>query len=758
MNPSASPSISLNQEIALALRYHQAGRLAEAEAIYRRVLAADPEQVDALHLLGVLAHQVGRSDIAVELIGKAVSRNAGNYAAFVNLGEAYRALGQLANAEQCYRRALAIKPDAVEAYNNLGIVLRDLGRPEEAVWACRQALAAKPDFAEAYNNLSNALQGLGMLEDAVQACRQALLIKPDFADAYSNLGSTLNELGRAEEAEQACRRALACKPDSASAYCNLGIALKGLGRLDEAEAAYRQALTLDPHFARAYSSLGNVLNDLGRLDGADRAYRQALSIKPDLYECRIKLATLLPVVVASSREGVAVQESFRRALDELEGSMGPDDWPGLGAVVGTAQPFNLAYRTGDQRPLLSRYGAIMCRARKAWLDKSAYAAPPSPIPVRDRVRMVVVSGHVSQHSVWNVLLHGLLRHLDRSRFEVILYHTALQPDAETSYVHTLVDRLVQGPTDWLRQVCDDKPDVIFYPEISMDPATFKLATLRLAPLQVACWGHPITTGLPTIDLFLSGELIEREDADDDYSEKLVRLPGTGACSLPIPVDAATPELSLESPWDHSVTHFVICQQAIKFDPLFDDLYPRIAHAHSASRFWFLRDRKYPWAAEIIEERIRRAFETSGLDPATFVHFVEWLPGDQFWGFLDMMDVFLDTPAFSGYTTAWQALHRGLPVVTLEGRFMRQRLAAGLLRRVGVPETIAADQREYVAKAAALARDIHGRKILRSRLRTAVAKADGDLRVVRAFETIVQQELYSRIERMKGMSKTDSALA
>ncbi|HEX9023089.1 MAG TPA: tetratricopeptide repeat protein, partial [Geobacteraceae bacterium] len=471
----------MDQQLALALRHHQSGRLAEAEAIYRRVLAADPEQADALHLLGVVAHQVGRSDIAVELIGKAVRRNAGNYAPFINLGEAYRGLGRLAEAELCYRRALEIKPDAVEAYNNLGIVLRDLGRPEEAAWACRRALAYKPDFAEAYNNLSNALQELGMLDEAAWACRRALAHKPDFAEAYSNLGATLNELGRPEEAEQACRHALACQPDSASAYCNLGIALKGLGRLDEAEAAYRQALALEPHSARVYSNLGNVLNDLGRLDEADRAYRQALAITPDLYECRIKLAALLPVVLSSREEADDVPGLFGRSLEELEHAVGSEGWAGLGAVVGTAQPFNLAYRLGDHRPLLSQYGAIMCRARKAWFDRSAYAASLSPIPVRDRVRMVVVSGHVSQHSVWNVLLHGLLRHLDRSRFEVILYHTALQPDAETSYVHTLVDRLVQGPTDWLRQVCDDKPDVLLYPEISMDPATFKLATLRLAP-------------------------------------------------------------------------------------------------------------------------------------------------------------------------------------------------------------------------------------------------------------------------------------
>ena len=318
---------------------------------------------------------------------------------------------------------------------------------------------------------------------------------------------------------------------------------------------------------------------------------------------------------------------------------------------------------------------------------------------------------------------------------MILYHISPVQTAETRRAQELVDRFVQGPKDWLQLARDDRPDILLYPEIGMEPETLKLASLRLAPLQAAYWGHPITTGLPTIDLFLSGDLLEPPDADRHYREKLVRLPGTGACSVWMPFEAKSPSLDL--PVDRDVTRFLVCQQATKYDPSFDALYPRIAGASGPCRFWFVRDRKFPWASDIVERRIRAAFAAAGLDPAEYVEFIDWLPGGKFAGLLDEMDIYLDTPAFSGYTTAWQAVHRGIPVVALEGRFLRQRLSAGLLRRIGVTGTIARNDEEYVSKAAALARSSENRTELRKIQQASAGRADEDVRVVRALETVLE---------------------
>jgi predicted O-linked N-acetylglucosamine transferase (SPINDLY family) len=288
----------------------------------------------------------------------------------------------------------------------------------------------------------------------------------------------------------------------------------------------------------------------------------------------------------------------------------------------------------------------------------------------------------------------------------------------------------------LQQALDDQPNVIFYPEIAMDPITLQLASLRLAPLQVASWGHPITTGLPTIDVYLSGELIEPSLADSHYCEQLVRLPGTGACSILPEVNVIPPDMMFfDIPADPAITRFFICQQAAKFAPEFDHIYPRIALAVERCRFWFVRDRNSR-DARIVEQRIGLAFAFFGLDVTKYVRFIDWLPGEQFLGILETMDIYLDTPAFSGYTTAWQALHRGLPVVTLEGRFMRQRLAAGLLRRIGATAAVAVDLDDYVAKAAALARDPDLRKTIGQCVRDSITNTDEDLAVVRAFEAVI----------------------
>ncbi|NTV90609.1 MAG: hypothetical protein HGA22_09685, partial [Clostridiales bacterium] len=194
----------------------------------------------------------------------------------------------------------------------------------------------------------------------------------------------------------------------------------------------------------------------------------------------------------------------------------------------------------------------------------------------------------------------------------------------------------------------------------------------------------------------------------------------------------------------NVTNFLICQQALKFDPAYDDIYPRIAMQSGSCRFWFVRDRKFSWASEIIEKRISEAFVSAGLEAKNFVSFIEWLPGGAFWGLLDEMDIYLDTPAFSGYTTAWQAIHRGLPIVTYEGRYMRQRLAAGLLRRVGVVETIASDIDEYVSRASFLAQMPLRRKELRALLMQNAHYADEDINVVRVFENTIFGNLQKKL--------------
>ena len=263
-----------------AFQHHRAGGLAQAERLYRRILALDPDHADSLYLLGLIAHQQGRNPEAVEHIAKAIAVNAGVAQYHYNLANALAAQGLLSQAAPWYRKALELKPDYAEAHNNLGVILRSQGRLEEAAACHGRAVQFKPDYVEAHNNLGIALKDLGRLDEAAACYRLALALKPDCAEAHNNLGVALKEQERLEEAEACYLRALEIKPDYAVAHNNLGITLRDQGRLDEAAASYQRALALKPDLAEAHNNLGILLKDLGRLSEALAAFDHAIAIKP----------------------------------------------------------------------------------------------------------------------------------------------------------------------------------------------------------------------------------------------------------------------------------------------------------------------------------------------------------------------------------------------------------------------------------------------------------------------------------------------
>jgi tetratricopeptide (TPR) repeat protein len=289
MAPKLSPSSPTNPNLIqqlfdAACQHHRNGRLAEAETLYRRILAVNSRHADVLHLLGVIGHQMRRNDVAVVLIRKAIEADGSVAAYHSNLGNALKDLGRLDDAIACYDTALRIRPDFTEALYNRGGALKDLGRLDDALASYDAALRIRPDFAEAHSNRSIALTRLGRPHEALASCDAALRIRPDFAEALSNRGSALKDLGRLDDALASYDAALRIKPDFAEAFSNRGLVLTGLGRLDHALASYDAALRIRPDFAEALSNRGNALKSLGRPNDAIASYDAALHVRPNYAE------------------------------------------------------------------------------------------------------------------------------------------------------------------------------------------------------------------------------------------------------------------------------------------------------------------------------------------------------------------------------------------------------------------------------------------------------------------------------------------
>jgi len=736
MSPERQPA---DEQFAVALRHHRAGRLIEAERLYRQICAADTNHVGSWHLLGVLAHQLGRKD-AADLIGRAVALKPEFAEAHNDLGVVLGAQGRFSEAIACFEHAASLNPNYTEARLNLANALQTLGRLDQAAATYEQVLAIDPKLGIAHYNLAATRKQQGSIEQAVAHYRRAVALMPNFAEAHNNLSNALRELGRFDEAVDHCKRALALKPNFAGAHNNLGNALRELGRLDEALAHYERALAIDPGFAPAHYNCGVALRSKGKIGDARASFERALNMRPDFLEAKFALCMAqLPILYADEPEVTRARADYRQHLvalrDDVERSRSPGD---LAEAVGAHQPFYLAYQGGNDRDLQALYGSLVCRIMAARYPPEAPSAPPRE---GEPVRVGIVSGFFREHSNWKVPIKGWLGQLDRQRFRVFGYHTGAEQDAATKTAAALCERFVQGPLPldrWRQSILEDTPHVLIYPELGMDPRCAQLAAQRLAPVQCASWGHPETSGFPTIDYFLGSELMEPADAPDHYTEHLVRLPNLSiyyepAAAAPAALDRA--ELGLRA-----TAQVYWCGQSLsKYLPRYDSVFARIAREAGDCQFAFIEFQGAAHVTDLFRARLDRAFAAFGMRAAEYCVFLPRLDPDRFPAAMGQCDIFLDSIGWSGCNSTLESLAHDLPIVTMAGPLMRGRHTAAILKRMGIVDTIAATLDEYVSTAVRLAKDGPLRMALEARIAQSKHRVYRDSACIAALEDFLDRE-------------------
>jgi tetratricopeptide (TPR) repeat protein len=293
-----------------AIERHQRGQLDGAALIYREILVAQPDQPDALHLLGVVAHQQGDNVRALDWIGRAIAQNPRAAAYHANLAEVHRALGQLDRAVASGRTALELQPNDADTANNLGNALLAQGQVDAAAEQFRAALRLRPDFALACSNLGNALRLQGDTAAALAHFRHAVRLDPNLPEAHSNLGQMLLDRNQPHEALAHLRTAVRLRPGLAEARNNLGNALREVGRLAEARQSYAEALRINPNLAMTYSNMGQALQEENALDDALAWYQRAIELEPGVARFHSNMASVL-AEWEKHDEALAV---FRRAL------------------------------------------------------------------------------------------------------------------------------------------------------------------------------------------------------------------------------------------------------------------------------------------------------------------------------------------------------------------------------------------------------------------------------------------------------------
>ncbi|HWE44625.1 MAG TPA: tetratricopeptide repeat protein [Caulobacteraceae bacterium] len=724
-----------------ALSAHARGEADAAADLYAAVIEREPAQATALHNLGVLRADQGRADEALGLIHRAIEAEPGTPEAHANLASLLQRSGRLEEARAAYERAVAIKPDFAIALAGLADLATARGDAGEAEALYERALEAEPHLTSALTNFGVLLMARGRPREAGERFALALALQPQSAEATYNVANALKLLGRFEEAQAYFRAALELNPSFADAWTNLGNVLREANDLDGALACHRQAEALRPSSAAVQLNLGHLLRDRGDAAAARAAFARALELDPADPSAALSLCMAeLPLMYAEVAEIDACRERYAAALDALIARWRADPRPEAWArAIGASQPFYLAYQGRNDRELQAKYGAFVCEVMRAEFGDADLAPAPA---AGGRTRVGVVSGFFSAHSNWKIPIRGWIANLDRKRFEVIGYHTAAKQDAATDEARGLCDRFVQGPLPieaWRDAILADRPHVLIYPEVGMDPVAVRLAAQRLARLQCSSWGHPDTSGFPTIDAFLSSALMEPDDGDGAYSERLVRLPNLGVWIEPTEAELEPLDRATLGYRDKAVVYW--CGQSLpKYLPQFDDLYPRIAQQVGDCQFVFIGLPQASEADGVFKERLVRAFIAHGLDATRHLVFLPRLTKGQFLGAIARADVFLDSPEWSGCNSTLESLTSDLPIVTLRGTLMRGRHTSAILEMMGVREGIAESAGGYVELAVRLGVDAELRKAVGAKIAASKVKLYRDQSAIAALELFITQRL------------------
>ena len=641
---------STAQALQLAFAHHQAGRLSEAEAIYRRILAADPNQPDALHLLGLVAQQCGQHEAAATLLGRAAALKKKDAELFAALGGSLGILGRRGEAIGALSWAIAIEPKHFDAHNNLGNVYREEGKLDEAIACFEKALSLNPSFYEARFNRGQALHRAGRPADALADLREAARMRPERVEARRALSDALLVLGQRDECMAILRQLIASDVAIAVDYYNLGVALDESNRRDEAIAEYRKAIVLDPKLAEAHFNLGACLSMGLDVAAAVSEFREAARLKP---------------------------------------------FPKAGDMV-----LHFQHHLADSDPRAT------FELHRQWAREHAEPLGREIVPHRNdrdparRIRVGYVSADLRRHSV-AYFFESLLAAHDPAAVEIVCYADEHRVDATTERFRASGARwrAITGMSDAdvAQTVRDDQIDILVDLAGHSQNNRLLVFARKPAPIQVTYLGYPDTTGLTTIDYRLTDAHADPAGMTESlHTEQLIRLPECAWCYRP---DDNSPPIE-RAPAGDFVT-FGSFGVASKINAPLIEMWAEILRAVPGSRMLIKTGHGHP---SLAHPAIRDEFAKHAI-PAERIELVSFVPNvTEHLRLFSRVDVALDTFPYNGTTTICEALWMGVPVVSLAGRTHASRVGASLLSAVGLDDLVAESREQYIEIAATFARD------------------------------------------------------
>ena len=679
----------------------------DAELKARNLVNKYPRSLDLQNLLDI-ALIVQKKMVEAETVYLKLIKFNENFAeAHNNLGEIY--FNQKKNEKAIYHfeKALVSKPNLPQAHFNLAKIYTDMGnmlhfngKIEKAIENYKRAIKNKSDYVEAHNNLGVALQSLGKLEEAVDSFKKAIEIKHDYAESYNNLGNIFITLNKIEEAVKIYQKAIKIKSDYFEAHSNLGAALDKLGRFEESITHYQEAIKIKPDFEKANNNLAASFVAQGRFDEAILFYNKTLKLNPNKTQYAINANLLIPTIPESNEDLKFWRDKYNSAIDVLKKNKYFIDDP---QKVINPPTFNLSYSNFNNLNIMKKVSSFFRSAIPVINFKTQRNNTINQSDNKTkRIKIGFISEFFTDHTIGK-LFKGLIKAIDKDKFELLVFHfqrtkhSKIKEEIESCSEKVIcLDGKISDQHNLIEK---ELLDIIFYPDIGMTASTYFLAHARLAPVQIVSWGHPETSGISTIDYFLSSALTEGKGANSFYSERLICLDSLLLNFIPPkpPVsDLTRTDLGLSEN-----KNLYCCPQTLfKIHPDFDEALAKIVEKDSNSQIIMIETRHKTFV-----EKLRKRWSTNFPVLGEKVKFLKSMPTEKFLSLIKVSNVLLDPFYFGGGLSFAESAVIGTPTITMPNEFMRSCLTAGLYKQMKIKNPpIVKNMNDYVDLAIELAKN------------------------------------------------------
>lgn len=616
----------------------------------------------------------------------------------------------------------------------------------EALKLLEQACKQDPGDADAWTTLGSVQTQTGRYSLAVQSFQQAMNLNPRNVDNFVGMGEANLAMGQHAQVRQYCEQALQLNPQLAKAHFILGNLYREQSSFDAAESHYSQAVQIEPCMTLAHYYRANMLRIQGQTKMASASYDKALACDPTLVEAEWNKQRLLPIIFESEEQIQESRQAYSYGLEKLAQSLNLDTTSGKRQALkglNTSTNFYLQYQGCDDLELQCKYGNILTKIMSAIYPQWSKDIPEAKNQAGTKIRVGYTTAFLRTHNgaVW---LLGWLQHQDTEKFEIFCYHTGSKTDDKTTEFKKLCDHFYHIPNN-LEKVCEqiyaDKLHILVYPELGMDTQSMLMAGLRLAPVQCVGWGHPISSGLKTMDYWLSSDLMEPDNGQDHYLEKLVRLPNMANCHSKQQHDQLQASSPQKNRNDFGLSEddiLYFCSQSLfKYLPQYDYLWPEIALRVPNAKFIFLAISSIH-VVKLFMSRIEKSFAKYDLDAKDYCIMMNRQPPEDYMILNQLVDVFLDNPPWSGNNTGLAAIDAHLPIVCYPTQFMRGRHSYAILKMLGVTETIAKNEQEYIDIAVRLGTNKEWRESIVYKIARQHENIYEDVECVRGLESFYEQ--------------------